>query len=32
LKKGVKRKSQVANAYLFVFFNIEENGLMIKLD
>jgi len=31
LKKGFKIKSQVANEYLFVFFNIKENGLMIEL-
>jgi len=25
-------KSQVANENLFVFFNIKENGLMVKLN
>ena len=31
LKKNLKMKGQVANEYLFVFFNIKENGLMIKI-
>jgi len=31
LEKGFKMKSQVANEDLFVFFNIKENGLKIKL-